>query len=753
MPEPAYNNEDLDMMSEKDSLYFETMDALCQSLIKKRDLAVAFRASSGIERRWREDEQLLEGSLDYPSMDTSMLAYATGEAPARSSNTPNRSMIEINIIRNKCEVAIGRFVDIMLPTDARNWGLKVTPVPELEQALKDERMAARADTGEPITTPDGQQVTMADIAKNELTIARDKMKLMELEIDDQLTECNYNGELRKVIKESVNGGTGIIRGPNVVKKLRKSYNKIIENGKEVYQFTVSEKHQPASECVSKWQIYPDPDTTDNVKETMGHIFERQDIRPSELFNLINIKGYQEKQILQVLKEKPKRTEVTLAENSNKYKTIQKLAADNDLYEMWIYYGDLNRDDLMAIDIDVSTAPEATMLSACVVMVNDRPIKVMLNTLDSGDLPYDFFSWSPISGSPWGIGLPRMMMWLQFMINGAMRAMMDNAGDSSGVNVVISSELSPQDDKYELTGKKLWRYTGEDPNEIDVRKLFAQFQVANNQQELQNIVELAFKLLDLETGVPMIFQGEQQKIPETLGATNIMVDANNVSLRSRVKLFDDDITRPHLTKYYHWNMQYNDNNEIKGDYNVDPRGTSVLLQRDQQMRSLIDLMQFKADPDFQARVDWDKAIKELFEILGLDVLRTDDQFNDMKKKQEQSPPKDPKITAAEIKSNADVKEVETRAAMTDKELAFKQQQAEQERAFKLRMKEMDMRIKMMEFAEKRNISLDNIKKDLAKESMKLKTQVQLTDVNGKAPQVATPAMEPPGRAANGEAFTG
>jgi len=38
----------------------------------------------------------------------------------------------------------------------------------------------------------------------------------------------------------------------------------------------------------------------------------------------------------------------------------------------------------------------------------------------------------------------------------------------------------------------------------------------------------------------------------------------------------------------WNMQYNDKAEIKGDFNVDARGASVLLAKDQQAQSLTEV---------------------------------------------------------------------------------------------------------------------------------------------------------------------
>ena len=399
-------------------------------------------------------------------------------------------------------------------------------------------------------------------------------------------------------------------------------------------------------------------------------------------------------------------------------------------------------------------PEALMLSVAVVLVNDKPIKVMLNPLDSGDLPYDFFQWTQISDSPWGIGLTRMMFWIQRMINGAMRAMMDNAGDSSGVNVIMGGGLEPIDGKLELTGKKLWRYIGEDPQDIDVRKLFTQFQVTNNQEELENIINLAFKFLDLETGVPMIFQGEQQQMPETLGATNIMVDASNVSLRSRVKIFDDQITDPHLTKYYHYNMQYNEKEEIKGDYAVDARGVSALYQREQYIKTLMQIMPFKNDPDFSLRIDWDKALKEMFSSLGLNILKSETDYQEaVKKAQKSQPQPDPKLQVEQLRAKTDMEELNAKnqSSEADRQAKAAENQLDRDHAMKLAMIQRD--IKMMDFSVRENISLDNVKAKLSDTTMKLKTQVSLSRENTQpAPQVSVPLAEPPGRAADGKAYT-
>ena len=86
-----------------------------------------------------------------------------------------------------------------------------------------------------------------------------------------------------------------------------------------------------------------------------------------------------------------------------------------------------------------------------------------------------------------------------------------------------------------------------------------------------------------------------------------------------------------------------------------------------------------------------------------------------------------------------------------ELQLKQQMADAERAHEKEMKQADLQIQMLKMANDRNISLESIKAALASDTMKLKTQKELSSLNRAAKQVATPPTEPVGQAPAGEAY--
>jgi hypothetical protein len=736
------------MEQNTDQKRVQLIEALAGSLLSKRNEALGFRSASGVERRWREDENTFDG-LDSDG-SRRMIDYATGEASIRDSQEPKRSRVIVNVVRGKCETAEGRFSDIQLPVDDRNWGLKVTPDPKITDGMKDRRQAAQE--GQPLSLSGGQPIRISDIAKSDLDRAKEKMKDMETEIDDQLTECRFNGECRKVIKNAIRLGTGILKGPTILKQFKRAWIPRTEGETTIHEIKTEEEFKPASKSVDPWNVFPDPECEEDITRA-AYIWERDEILPRELRKLIGVEGYLADQIYQILDEEPKRTTVYVAK-SGRQETKQTITNKGSSYERWEYYGDLNKDDMESLGCDCSETSGETV-SACAVFVNDRPIKVMLNTLDTGEIPYDFFQWTSVNGSPWGVGIPRIALWPQRTLTAAWRGMMDNAGDSSGANIVLGPGIEPDDGRWEITGKKIWRATGETE---DVRAAFAQFQPLSYQNELQSIIELSLQFLDMETSLPLLFQGEKGTLPETLGATNIMVDASNVALRARVKIWDDQITRPHVTRYYNWNMQYNEKSKIKGDYNVDVRGTSILLEKDQRARSLFQVLSAKQDPDIAQLVDWEKVTKQLFASMRLDILKTDDEVK--RDREQQAPPADPRIAAAQIRAQTEmekakivhhdaIEEIRLKREAMIAELQEKARIAEIEMQHKMDMKAIDFQMAQMDYASREGISLDKIKADLATNAAKLNLQERLS--LNKAGEAIKPPVEPPGRSPEGESF--
>ena len=750
----------------------DAAEKLAAALLIKRDIAVQGRVASGVERRWMEDEASFDGMDASDSSRKTMVDYAAGALPAASTTEQYRSKLIANIARSKCETAWGRYCDIQLPVDDRNWGLKTTPVPELVKGLKDDRPAASAQTQQPITDPQtGQPVKISDAAKSEMDQARERMEAMESEIDDQLSECGFNGECRKVAWDAIKLGTGILKGPNVIRKMKKSWSKQEDpDGTTAYVLEMAEEYKPTLTRVDPWSVYPDPDCGEDIKRA-GYVWEYDTVLPRELVDLAAAGergGYMVNQIIQILKEKPIRTSV--ARTKQNQMEITRDTTDTGAYfERWTYNGDVDRDDLLAMGCDCSQDELSPSLSASVEFVNDRPIKVVLNNLDTGDMIYDFFQWTRVSGSVWGIGVPRLQYWWDRVLTAGWRAMLDNAADSAGANIVMGPGIVPADGVKMIGGKKIWDSDGEVD---DVRKEVFQWQITNNQAQLEKVIRLALEFIDMETGLPMLFQGEKGEAPETLGATNIMVDSSNVALRGRVKRWDDQITRPALSRMYHYNMQYSDKDNIKGDFNVDARGASVLLARDSQTQAVVGLFNLKGDPDVAKIVDWEKAVRMLAQNQHLDILRDPDEIKRMeeeaKAKAEQGGgQQDPRVAGAmqvaqtraqgemekaKLVQESDMKELELKREIETAGFAFKVDQAALDRQHQIDMKMIERDIEAMRLSAASGMKLEDIKAQLSQTKMKLQTQKELSVGRpSMTREVSEPLTEPTQLAPDGRSY--
>jgi hypothetical protein len=169
---------------------------------------------------------------------------------------------------------------------------------------------------------------------------------------------------------------------------------------------------------------------------------------------------------------------------------------------------------------------------------------------------------------------------------AWRMLMDNSGLSVGPQIVIdkarsSRRTAPGRSSRARSGTK----SGDDINENS--KSFEIFNIPSNTDELVKTIELCLKFIDETTSLPLIAQGEQgAHITQTAGGMSMLMNSANVIFRNVVKNFDDDMTTPLIRRFYDWNMQFNPKEEIKGDLQVEARGTSALLVRELQSANLM-----------------------------------------------------------------------------------------------------------------------------------------------------------------------
>lgn len=702
----------------------ERLQAFGHTLAKQRDEWIRARYSYGVDKRWLEDQDQYDSKDNVNRAASQMMASVEQGYPVTTQYAkPTRSTVFIGMTRMKTNAAEARLADILLPTDDRNWGIQPTPKPRLMGMAKDNRMAGDKFTGQPMTDPEsGQPLRMKDVAQAAIRVAREKALAMQIEIDDQLVECDYNSELRKVIHDSAVLGTGVIKGPVVTNRVRQAWQPLTDTtGQMIHQIEMVEELSPASFRVDPRNCYPDPGCGEAVHDGKG-MYERQQLTIKQVRDLAKQPGYMADQLRKVLEEGPKRS-ATLQE----LKDEEQRDIARDVYEMWEYWGEVDHDDIEAAGVEIGEKDMLRSISACVVMINNTVVKAYLNPLDAGDLPYDFYVWEKVAGSCWGYGIPHLMRSQQKVLNAAWRQLMDNAGVSSGPQIVMKPSLiQPADKRWELSSRKIW-FATDDMD--DVRKSFATFEFNSHQKELSGIIEMATQLADAETGVPQLLQGEQGAAPDTVGGMTMLMNSANVVLRRLVKQFDDMITRPHIRRYYDYNMLYNEEEDIKGDFSVDARGSSALLVRDVQNQAFMNLLAAGANPVYGAFLDTKKLFEKALQAQHIDpaeVFKSDEEIDKMLEAQAQGAQEqtDPRIEAAKIRAETDIQkvkaqnegdmaELQTRLAIKQADIAARREEVQMQRE-----------IEMLRLANAQNITLEQIKAQLAQSAMRERGKKEL-----------------------------
>lgn len=702
----------------------ERLQAFGQSMSHQRDDWIRARYSYGVDKRWLEDEDQYNAKDNVNKAASQMMTSVEQGYPVTTQNAkPHRSTVYIGLTRQKTNAAEARISDILLPTDDRNWGIKPTPKPKLMAMSRDTQMAGDKETGQPLLDPDtGEPLAMRDIARAAMKTAREKSDAMQLEIEDQLVECDYNGELRKVIHNSARLGTGVIKGPIVTNRTRKAWQPYKDmEGNTIHQLDIVNEVTPASFSVDPRNIWPDPGCGDSIHNGKG-IYEREQLTSRQVRDLAKQPGFMKDQLRKVLEEGPKKSA-----------TFQELKDDDqrdiarDVYEMWSYWGEVDHDDLEAAGIKVGEKDELRAVSACVVMINSTIVKAFLNPLEGGDLPYDFYVWERVSDSVWGYGIPYLMRAQQKVLNAAWRQMMDNAGVSSGPQIIVKAgAIQPADKQWQISARKIWFATDEVD---DVRKAFTAVEFNSHQVELSGIIKMAMELADMETGVPVIMQGEKGAAPDTVGGMQMLMNSANVVLRRLVKQFDDMVTRPHIRRYYDYNMMYNEDEEIKGDFSIDARGSSALLIRDIQNQAFLNLLAAGANPVYGVYLDTQKLFEKALQAQHIDpkdVFKSEDELEKIKEQQKnpQEAPPDPAMAVAQLRGQIEMEKAKAQNAGDMAELQVRQGIAQQEGQLRMAEMELTREIEMLKMANTQNLTLEQIKAKLADTAMRERGKKEL-----------------------------
>jgi hypothetical protein len=785
MPEPTIDPHDLELpQSVLDDLRSlrerpsseEILKGFVTILLDKRRKAIDDRSASGIEAVWQKDEEYYHG-VDESSRVAGNVGIPSGQRwikPPTSSGPlrlENGKAVEsqdstafVRLTARYVDAGAAKAVEILLPSDDKAFSFGPTPIPELIEAMESTAPVAPGgvplqrdplpqempltDPSQPAPHPSqlpGVTLTEQDLAAEKMAKAVKRAKAAETRIFDWTVEGKFTREMRLVVHDAAKLGVGVLKGPYPEKR---SARMVTHSGEET-TIAMQVKVVPAFKRVNPWNFFPDPACGERI-DRGSYIFERDFISESQLEDLKRQPGYSTSAIDKVIAEGPGR---------KKQEDAPAIpAASEDSYAIWYFHGFISKQDQETLNYAFDRSrkdplrfkAESDRIYAVVTMINDTPIHAVAGPSDTGKIPYHAIPWQPRSGSWAGVGVAEQVWVPQEMVNGATRAMVDNAGKSSGTIMAIDRQLlEPVDNNWTMRRDKMF-YTKSDSINDDVRKAITTFEIPNRTPQLMTIIEYAFRLAEESSSIPLITQGQSGKTaPETYGAAQLQNNNANQLLRNIAVNFDDYITEPVVEELHEWLLLDPDvPMEEKDDFQIHAHGSSALVERAIQVQFIQSLAPMVLNPAFG--IDPKLWTTEMLRGVNMDPSRLVFSPEKQKKIDSTPPPPPPQVLAAQIRAQSDLQ----RAKMdTDRDTEFVKAESERTHIMAQGKKEelqLKYQIALAQYASDQKMTLDEAKTDLAVTALKMRTQKELAAA--KAPgQVEKPPTEPPGKAPTGEAY--
>ena len=506
----------------------------------KKAFEVITSLSRYVDKKWADAKKAKETIEDEMLQS---LKQKRGEYDAeklQAIKDAEQPEIFMNITETKCSNAVAWIKDILMAGD-RIFGVDPTPVPELPPEVVEkvqqgvlqryiQMFAQQAQaTGQIIPGDMMRQMIMqsADEIKDEVTVEINRVakkfadKIAD-KIDDDWVEGGFYKALERFIDDLVQCKAGIIKG--IVFRKKKVKRSVVGADGRI-QRVVESVVVPTYERRSPFCIYPSPKSTGIDS---GDLFDVLSLRPRQLYDMIGIEGYSEKDIRNVLRE------FNAGELTNEWIGLSDSAkegiGEDDANRSTSQYPDEN---IYALELwsdvpgnllsewGLKVEDKDAEYSCSVIKIGNYIISARLNYDDLGRKPYAKASFRETNDSFWGLDLPMIISACQQVCNACARSILSNIGIGALPQTVLNIDrLQPGASKKVFCGK-VWEVTeeqmasGEKPIDFFTPPMVT--------EKLMNVYTTFSRIADEHSGVPAYSHGSER----VGGAGNALADYEKI----------------------------------------------------------------------------------------------------------------------------------------------------------------------------------------------------------------------------------
>jgi len=664
---------------------------------------------------------------------------------ALSMKNSSADLISVNITRPKTNVAIARMKDIQFPTGGDfNFYLRPAPLTEEQKKAQTQttptgpqQLAAAEANIRPEQIPSPAQM-VAEVEGQNL----ERCPAMERRLRNRMIYADYGRKARLSIEDLCIKGTGVIKGPTIQNRKYRRYEEA-RTSKGLSVQKLNEVFIPEPDVVRVDPLYYFPDPSARLPEEVEDCFELLPTSRSELIQLTKNPSFMEEQIRKVLEEEPDATDVPdIVMRTSREKSNNSM---KNRYWLREYHGPLDKRVLYDANMisEEDFEDQTKQYTGEVWYCNKTIIRMSLSHIDGEDaLPYGIANWEKDPNSVFGHGVPHLLRNAQRTVNNAYLMLLDNASLTSGPQIVLNKEMiepASRDQDYAIEPMKVWFLT---EYGADVNQAMQFVHIPAQMDGISRIIDTAMQFADVESSTPLLQQGDMPVGNNTTTGLAMIMSATNIIQKAASMNWDDYITKPLVNRFYHYEMQYGEDDSVKGDFEIEVGGATERIEaqiRSQEIERMLGLA--GSNPEFMLHVDANKAFRALVDNTRTgDVLRSKEEVDAERQKMEQAAQqqKDPeamKAEAALITAQARQSEAQAKAQLDNarQQMAAQEMQARyqgQTAEAQARQNEaaLTYQLGLAKLAAEQQKSVRQLQKDLELKDMDHQMQLQLAEID-------------------------
>ncbi len=493
--------------------------------------------------------------------------------------------------RTKVKGGVAKMMEMMFPAKENNWELAASEVPsipkeELQQII--DRLTAQEAALAAEEQREPGVLDSNDIEREVKNFAEERREAMQTEIADQLSDepTDYPHLAKRVVRSGYIYGWGVARSPMVRTHTERVWE--LNDTTQMYEAKTKKEKRPYPEFVRAWDCYPD--LSAKVWDDQERIFEAFTFVRHDLAELGKRNDFDQDAIRNYLRENQ--------DGNYKAKTFEselhELAGTSSLtnmnkrrYQVYRHLGFISAHDLVAAGVEVKEDQMDGDILADIWIIDDKVIKAEVAAFGQrpcgiGGQYHAFIYAEDEDAGLTGQGLPEEVRDTQMGLCASTRAMFDNMAATAGPIVEVNDSLLAKGFRTLKSIHAFQVVHRDDDSPATTNSPAVRFLVVpNHVPTTLSIIQQQRQQLDVESNLPAWTFGDMTPLGEGVRTSfnmSQMTGGANMVTKDTVRAFDR-FTSSLVGSFLAWNMEFNDNEDLKGDFQVRAKGNLSLVARE------------------------------------------------------------------------------------------------------------------------------------------------------------------------------